>query len=278
MTEVVKRAAPVPVAGLRGLHPRPYSAAFTGGFRRAAASPGDLAVRLGFFAIILVVMVALWRAALAAHGGELGGYDLRALLWYVFGAQAAVLGVRPRSVEEIGNEIGSGAIAIDMLRPVSVVGMRLAAEMGEAAARVLGALVVGAAVTWAFAGAPPSETALAVAVPTVLLGCACNIASQHAFGGIAFWLRDAKSTWFFYQKLVFLPGGMLIPLELLPHALAVVSRWLPFAVMAYVPGRVASGHPDPLLLLWQVGWLAALLAGAAAVFAAGQRRLEVLGG
>jgi ABC-2 type transport system permease protein len=255
-----------------------YPAAFMSGFRRAAASPGDLAVRLGFFAIILVVMVALWRAALDAHGGELGGYDLQALLWYVFGAQAAVLGVRPRAVEEIGDEIGSGAVAVDMLRPVSVVGMRLASELGEAAARVIGALAVGAAITWAFAGPPPSAPALALAVPAAMLGCACNIASQHAFGGAAFWLADAKSTWFFYQKLVFLPGGMLIPLELLPHALAEVSRWLPFAVMAYVPGRVASGHPDPLLLLWQVGWLAGLLALAAGVFAAGQRRLEVVGG
>jgi ABC-2 type transport system permease protein len=255
-----------------------YLAGFTAGFRRAAASPGDLAVRLGFFAIILVVMAALWRAALAAHGGELGGYDLRALLWYVFGAQAAVLGVRPRSVEEIGDAIGSGAIAVDMLRPVSVVGMRLASELGEATARVAGAMLVGAAVTWAFAGSPPSTAALALAAPAALLGCACNVASQHAFGGVAFWLADAKSTWFFYQKLVFLPGGMLIPLELLPHALAQVSRWLPFAVMAYVPGRVAAGHPDPRLLLWQAAWLVALLAAAAGVFAAGQRRLEVVGG
>jgi ABC-type uncharacterized transport system permease subunit len=32
------------------------------------------------------------------------------------------------------------------------------------------------------------------------------------------------------------------------------------------------------LLLWQVGWLAALLALAAVVFAAGERRLQVMGG
>src|SRR5438045_2533435 len=256
----------------------PYAAAFSGGFRRAAASPGDLAVRLGFFGIILVVMAALWGAAVDAHGGQLGGYDRRALLWYVFGAQAAVLGVRPRSIEEIGEEIGSGAIAVDMLRPVSVLGLRLSTELGEATARVAGALAVGAPVTWAFAGAPPSARALAVAVPAALLGCACNVASQHAFGGAAFWLSDAKSSWFFYQKLVFLPGGMLIPLELLPHPLELASRLLPFATMAYVPGRLASGDADPMLLVWQVGWLAALMAAAVAAFAAGERRLQVMGG
>jgi ABC-2 type transport system permease protein len=248
------------------------------GFLRTIRSPGDLSVRVGFFAIILLVMSALWSAAVASNGGSIEGYTRAALLWYVFAAQVAVLGVRPRSVEEIGDEIGSGAVAVQMLRPVSVVGMRMSLELGEACARLIVAFAAGALLTWLFAGPPPSLPALALAVPAVLLGCAANIASQHAFGGVAFWLIDAKSSWFFYQKLVFLPGGMLIPLDLLPRGLELISLALPFATMAYVPGRIASGHPDPLLLLWQVAWLAVLTAMAAAVFAAGERRLQVTGG
>jgi ABC-2 type transport system permease protein len=223
-------------------------------------------------------MAALWGAAIDAHQGSIGGYDMRSLLWYVFAAQTAVLGVRPRSVEEIGDEIGSGAIAIQMLRPVSVVGLRISIELGEGAARLLTALVAGGLLTWWFAGPPPSAAGLALAVPAVALGCAANVASQHAFGAVAFWLLDAKSSWFFYQKLVFLPGGMLIPLELLPHPLELASRLLPFATMAYVPGRLASGDADPMLLVWQLGWLAALMAIAVAAFAAGERRLSVVGG
>src|SRR5205085_5066490 len=137
---------------------------------------------------------------------------------------------------------------------------------GEACARLIASFTVGALLTWLFVGAPPSLPALGLAAPAVVLGCAANIASCHAFGGISFWLLDAKASWFFFQKLVFLPGGMLIPLELLPHPLEAASRLLPFATMAFVPGRIAAGHADPLLLAWQVGWLAALLAMAAAVF------------
>jgi ABC-2 type transport system permease protein len=255
-----------------------YLAGFDRGFRRTIADPGDMAVRVGFFAIILVVMSALWSAAVDSQGGSIGGYDLSALLWYVFAAQTAVLGVRPRSVEEIGDEIGSGAIAIQMLRPVSVVGLRMSIELGEAAARLIGAFVAGGLLTWWFAGPPPSAAGLALAVPAIVLACAANIASQHAFGAVAFWLLDAKSSWFFYQKLVFLPGGMLIPLGLLPRPLEVISLLLPFATMAYVPGQLASGDANPLLLVWQLGWLAALVATAVAAFSAGERRLQVLGG
>ena len=256
----------------------PYLAGWWLGLLRTIRSPSDLAVRVGFFAIILVVMSALWGAAVDANGGSIEGYTRASLLWYVFAAQTAVLGVRPRSVEEIGDEIGSGSIAVQMLRPVSVFGLRMAVDLGEACARLMAAFVAGAAITWAFAGPPPSMAGLAMAVPAVVLATSANIACTHAFGGIAFWLLDAKASWFFFQKLVFLPGGMLIPLELLPWPLEVISLALPFATMAYVPGRIASGHPDPLLLAWQVGWLVALTAAAFGVFAAGERRLQVTGG
>jgi ABC-2 type transport system permease protein len=255
-----------------------YIAGFSRGARGAIAAPGDLLVRVGFLAMIMLVMSALWGAALAAKGGAIEGYTRGGVLWYVIAAQVAVIAVRPRSVEEIGEEIGSGAVAVQMLRPVSVVGLRMAIEAGEGAVRLAAAAVAGGAMTWALAGAPPSAPALALALPAAAIGALANIASQHAFGGVSFWLLDAKSTWFVYQKLVFLPGGLLIPLELLPHGLETVSRFLPFATMAYVPGRIAAGHADPLLVVWQLGWLAALLGAALAVFAAGQRRLEVLGG
>jgi viologen exporter family transport system permease protein len=257
---------------------RPYLAGFNRGLRGAVVAPGDLTVRMTFLVIVVLVMAALWSAAVEANGGSIEGYTRDSLLWYVMAAQVAVIAVRPRTVEEVGEEIGSGTVAVQMLLPVSVAGIQLPIEAGEAAARLAAALVVGGAATWMLAGPPPSAAGLAMAVPACALGAAANIASQHAFGGIAFWLLDAKSTWFVYQKLVFIPGGMLIPLELLPGGLEAVARVLPFATMAYVPGRLASGHAEPALLAWQAAWLVALVGVALAVYAAGQRRLEVLGG
>ena len=70
----------------------PYLAGWRLGFLRTIRSPGDMSVRIGFFAIILVVMTALWTAAVDANGGSLHGYTRTSLLWYVFAAQTAVLG------------------------------------------------------------------------------------------------------------------------------------------------------------------------------------------
>jgi len=53
---------------------------------------------------------------------------------------------------------------------------------------------------------------------------------------------------------------------------------LPFAAMSYMPARLAAGHVEPGLLLAQLGWLAVLSLAAATAFAAGERRLQVVGG
>jgi ABC-2 type transport system permease protein len=256
----------------------PLACGFMLGFRRVLAQPGSLTSQVGFFVAILVTEAGLWHAAIDANRGQVAGYSWSGILWYVFGAQAAVSACRQRLAEEVGEEIGSGSIVAAMLRPVSVVGMRMATEAGEATVRLTLILTIGTAVTWAFAGPPPSLGALFLAGPVAAVGCGANLAFQHAAGGAAFWLADAKSAWFLYQKLIFLPGGMLIPLELLPGPVQEGCRALPFAAMAYVPGRIASGHVDWAQLVTQATWLVILALVASGVFRLGERRLRIVGG
>ncbi len=256
---------------------RPYVAGLASDVARTLRAPGELLVRLSFLLIILLVMASLWHAAVLAHGGSLAGYSASALIWYVCGAQVAVIGAPPRTVEAIGEEIGSGEVAVAMLRPVSVVGLRLAVEVGAALVRLAGAALLGGGLTLIVGGGPPDLRALPLLLVAVPLACAANLAGQHAFGGIAFWLLDAKAAWFLYQKLVFLLGGLLLPLEILPAPMAAVARVLPWAAMAYVPGRIASGHLEPALIAVQLAWLGALIGLALLVFAAGERRLQLDG-
>ncbi len=53
---------------------------------------------------------------------------------------------------------------------------------------------------------------------------------------------------------------------------------LPFWTMAYAPARTVTGPVSPWLFVAQAGWLVVLVGAAMAVFAAGERRLEVSGG
>jgi ABC-2 type transport system permease protein len=246
--------------------------------QRVVAERGGLAVAIGFYVIVVAVLAGLWRVAADGNGGTIAGYSAVALTWYIATSEAATVSLNIRMIADIGEDIGSGAVAVELLRPASVLGVRVATEVGRVLPRLAACAATGIAVAWITAGAPPRPLALALAAPSLVLAVACNIVAQHAFAAAAFWLRDAGSTWFLYQKLVFVLGGMLIPLELLPGWLERITSVLPFRAMAYIPARLASGHVEPELLLQQVGWLAVLLVAATAAFRSGERRLQVVGG
>ncbi len=256
----------------------PYRSAFATGARIASAEPIEFALRPLFLIVILMVYESLWGVVVEGAGGVVASYDYRAIIWYVVAAQAAVIGIMPRQIEEIGDDIGGGTIAVEMLRPVSVVLFRIAAGLGDALVRSGVAFVIGAAFVTLTVGPPPSATGVLLALPAMTLAVIANMVSQYAFGGAAFWIEDAKGAWFLYQKLIFIVGGMLIPLEFFPGAFENLAHFLPFWTMAYVPGRLMAGHLEPWLIVIQLGWIAVLFPLATLVFRSGERRMQVVGG
>ena len=246
--------------------------------RRALSRQSDLVVSFGFYVIVVGVLSALWRAAAESHHGSIAGHSGTALTWYIAASEAATVALNVRMIEYIGQDISGGAVAVEMLRPAPVVLVRLASEAGQGVARVIPLAGLGAAMSTLVAGGPPSLLGATLALPALGLAVVCNLAMQHAVAAAAFWTRDARSSWFLYQKFVFVLGGMLLPLQILPGWLQHVAFSLPFMAMSYVPARLASGHVEPLLLAVQLGWLVVAVAAAVAMFGAGQRRLQVVGG
>jgi ABC-2 type transport system permease protein len=257
---------------------RGYAVSTDTAVRRVLAERGGVAVAVGFYLIVVAVLTGLWRVAAGTNDGVIAGYSALALTWYIATSEAATVSLNVSMINDIGTDIGSGAVAVELLRPASVLGVRVASQVGRALPRLGVLAVAGAVLASVVVGGPPSWPALALAVPSLVLAITCNIIAQHAFAGSAFWLRNAGSAWYLYQKLVFVLGGMLIPLEALPDWLRAVTSVLPFRAMSYAPARLASGHVEPWLLAQQVGWLVVLAVIAAAVFRAGERRLEVAGG
>ena len=244
--------------------------------RRAMSDRNALVVNGLFYLMVTVVLTSLWRSAAGDAG--IAGYSAAALTWYAATAEAATIPLNFRAIEEIGDDIIDGSVAVELLRPVPPVAVRVAAAFGAMLPKMAVCVAVGVTFCWVVAGGPPNAAALAVAAVALPLGLLCNIVAQHAFAATSFWIRDARSAWFIYQKFVFIVGGMLLPIQVLPEALESAALWLPFAAMAYVPARLASGHLDLWLLGVQAGWLVVLWVAARGTFAAGERRLQVAGG
>jgi ABC-2 type transport system permease protein len=246
--------------------------------RRSLAQRGGLAVKGLFYALVFSILASLWRSAAHANGGFVAGYSAAALTWYMAMSEAVTISMNSRLLADVGADITSGAVSIELLRPKSVVLQRVLIETGRVVVPLAVCTLTGFLVCWFVVGLPPSGAGFALALPSLVLAVMCNIVAHHAFAAVAFWLRETGATWFLYQKLVFMTGGMLLPLEVLPHWLHRAALFTPFPSMAYAPARLGSGHAEPGLLAVQVGWLIALSLLAKIAFALGERRLEVVGG
>lgn len=245
---------------------------------RSALDGGGLVVAVSFYVVIVGTLSGLWRVAVEANGGDLAGYSAVALTWYIVTSEAAIVSVDARHIEDIGTDIAEGTIAVELLRPASVLGIRMATEVGRGLPKVAVLWASGAVVAVVVAGAPPRPATLLLAAPSLVLAITANLLAQHAVASIAFWIRDAGSVWFLYLKAVFITGGMIIPLELLPGGVQDAAMLMPFRAMAYVPARLAAGYWEPALLVEQLLWIGVLAAVAMVAFGAGERRLQVVGG
>jgi ABC-2 type transport system permease protein len=100
-------------------------------------------------------------------------------------------------------------------------------------------------------------------------------------GLAAFVVEEVAAFDWIYQKLLFILGGMLMPLDFFPDWLRSISLATPFAYTTYGPARlfVEPGiERFAFLLLGQVIWLAVLGILVTMVYRRGARWLAINGG
>ena len=100
------------------------------GARRALSERGELYGRIAFFAVILGVFSALWRA-LARSPGIGNGENL---VWYLAATEWILLSA-PQLHAEVQEEVRRGEVALYSLRPVSYLGSQLVQGLGALCVR-----------------------------------------------------------------------------------------------------------------------------------------------
>lgn len=243
----------------------------------------DLLVGAAFSSTLIAIITAtlgfLWVAALP-DGQSIQGYDAVAMVWYVAVAEAVVNGVDQRLMVRIGDDLRAGDLTSELLRPVTLVWMITSREVGRSIIRFALSLPVCCGVAWLIAGPPPSWGGLALLALTGPLAVLVQMLIVMAASASALWLGDSTAAWFVLQKLVFLLGGMLLPLEFWPGGVGDVLTVLPWAATAYVPAHLAV---DPSLarlaelVALQAFWVAAFVGLTALAWRRGERRLMRVG-
>jgi ABC-2 type transport system permease protein len=258
-----------------------YWAVFTIQLQSAAAYPLDLVARSLSIVLFMVVFFGLWRATYAAQGASsIAGLSLRDTLWYLMLAETIVLS-RPRMAQQIASQVRDGSIAYLLNKPYSFLLYQAAASLGDSVLRMLGNAAAGGLVVWLMVGPPPDVRGLPLVLVAMALGWLIDFCVAALLGLSAFFSEEVTAFEWIYNKLLFLLGGLLIPLDFFPEWLQRVSRALPFAAAVYGPARLFV-TPDLggflALLGAQLGWLAGLGLLLALAYNRGTAYLSINGG
>lgn len=125
--------------------------------RRALADRGGLVVATAFYLVVVSVLASLWRWAAEASDGGVAGYTAVALTWYIATSEAATMSISMRLIEEIGDDVASGSVAAEMLRPASVLWVRVASVLGRSLPRLVACGAGGAALSLAGSARRPTR-------------------------------------------------------------------------------------------------------------------------
>ncbi|SDT39931.1 ABC-2 type transport system permease protein [Paenibacillaceae bacterium GAS479] len=243
----------------------------------------DFLMRSVFLLLILYVFMQLWTAAYSGQGSGtdtvISGFRLKDIIWYLVLTEAFTMAF-PQLCTRIEEEVKSGGIAIRLLTPISYSGYQYASYLGEAALRFLINLACGTAIGWMLVGPPEFGGGWAAMAALGLGSFTLAFLLNLSVALCAFWVEETRGLEFILQKLQFTVGGMLIPLDLMPHWLQQICAWLPFQAVLYFPAKAAVSGGSGLggYLLLQLVWILLLAALAAWIYSRGVRRLNVNGG
>ena len=241
----------------------------------------DFAVRTIFLIIILYIFMQLWGAAYAGEGEpSIAGYTFRELVWYLILTESLTMAM-PNVQSLVETEVKSGDVAYRLTKPFHYVGYCYAWYNGDVLLRLGVNLAVGGALGWLAIGAPDFGIGWLAFAAAACGALTVNFLMSMIVALCAFWVEETLGIDFVYKKLLFVAGGMLMPLEMFPVWLQEVCRLLPFQAVLYAPASAAvrfDADSFAGLLAMQWGWAAALAAVVFWMYGRGVKKLNVNGG
>jgi ABC-2 type transport system permease protein len=254
------------------------------GFRRGATYRGAALGGLVANVVFGFLKVSVLTAAVAAGGGELGGYDEAAIVAYAWLSQALLGSVNLFGRTDLADRIKDGSVAVDLLRPVDVQTATTAQEVGRALFQLLprGLPILALGVLVGGMRLPTDPGTLALGALSVLLAVLLSYLLVYLVAASGFWTVETRGVQVLYMIVSGFLAGLFVPVTLFPGWLLALALATPFPSLLQVPIDVLSGRVGGAAAVGAVGvqvaWVAGVFAVGHLMTRAGRRRLEVQGG
>jgi len=245
------------------------------------AYAGDLASGAVSIVLFLWIFAQLWRATYSAAGTtQIGGLSLHSTLWYLLLAEVIVLS-KPRLSQSIARAVRDGSVAYLLNKPYHFLLYQASVGLGDSVLRWATNALAGGTIVWLLIGPPPTPQGWPLVLVAVTLAWLLDFCLSAMIGLAAFVTEDVSAFEWIYQKILFILGGLFIPLDFYPTWLQDIAKMTPFAYTVYAPARlfVEPGlERFGTVVLGQVLWLGVLAALLTLFYQRGVTRLAINGG
>jgi ABC-2 type transport system permease protein len=250
-------------------------------YRQATVASAVTNSVFGFLRLSVLLSVA----AGTAGGAVAAGYDRAQLALYVWLGQGLIGVVGFWGWTDLADRIRSGAVVVDLLRPVHPVTSYLAADLGRAGYAALTRMVAPLAVGALFFDmyVPHRAGTVPLFVVSVVLAVLVSFGGRYLVNAAAYWLLDVRGVLIPWAIASSVLSGLYFPMRFLP-GWATTALWYgtPFPSLLQTPIDIAverTSYPGLLALVAaQLGWAAGLLALCTVVQRRAERRLVIQGG
>ena len=228
----------------------------------------------------LLRMAVLLAALDASAGGRIKGYDVAAMVTYVWLGQGLLAFVELWSDSALANRIRTGDVVVDLYRPWDLQWALLAEDLGRAGfcavTRLVPPVLVGALL---FPFRWPSVGQWPVFAVSAVLAVLVSFGMRFLLNVSTFWLLDNRGVVGLYQSAVVVLCGLAVPLDIFPDWARLVLWFTPFPAILQSPIDVFLEHGSSWLTVGhQLLWAALLFGLGKAVLARAVRKVVVQGG
>ena len=235
--------------------------------------------------VFMFARIAIWASVFGAVGtATVDGVSLPQMVTYALLAGPVLYWDYSRLLRDLGTAVKSGDVSVYLLKPLHYPAYLLANHVGNFLFELLTVTVPVAIIVSLVVGlVPPASLFHGLAFLAYwALSFATLFLLTAILGLAAFWLMTTDSLdWFFNSVMTVLAGG-LVPLWFFPGWLAAIAGHLPFAWVSYYPAAVFIGRLDvaQTWLYFAIGlaWAAALALFLAWLWSRARHRLIVQGG
>jgi len=242
----------------------------------------------GFFFLLafgwmlpLLVYLFIWSAA--AQGGEIGGLTQDTLAGYYLVLILVNQLTYATTNWTVGDNIRMGQISRWLLQPMSPLYQALSSEIAGKVVFMLFSIPITGLLSLVI---QPKfnlswEQGL-LFIPSLLAAWGLRFFWGYWLALLAFWAARADSLLALQDTLIFLLGGHLAPIQLLPAWMQTLAYILPFRYMSAFPVEILTGQLTRRGMLWgfaaQIGWAITAWLLYRLVWRRGIRRYEAIGG